>query len=76
MLGPAQVDFILSECNSTLARKMNHSHVRAAWAGLRPLVKDPNADPAETKKISRDHVVDVVHAPACPRGSRSVCDLS
>eukprot|EP00961_Rhodomonas_salina_P038582 518309-Rhodomonas_salina.1 len=36
------------------------SHVRAAWAGLRPLVKDPNADPNDTKKLSRDHVVDVV----------------
>ena len=28
--------------------------------GLRPLVRDPNADPADTKKLSRHHVVDVV----------------
>ncbi|EKX53383.1 hypothetical protein GUITHDRAFT_84416 [Guillardia theta CCMP2712] len=55
-----EVDFILRECNSTLSRQMNYSHVRAAWAGLRPLVKAPNADPNDTKKLARDHVVDVV----------------
>jgi glycerol-3-phosphate dehydrogenase len=55
-----EVDFILRECNSTLSRPINHSHVRAAWAGLRPLVRDPKADPNDTKKLARDHVVDVV----------------
>jgi len=55
-----EVDFILRECNSVLSRPINHSHVRAAWAGLRPLVKDPNADPNDTKKLARDHVVDLV----------------
>mmetsp|Transcript_85668 Transcript_85668/g.228414 ORF Transcript_85668/g.228414 Transcript_85668/m.228414 type:complete len:663 (-) Transcript_85668:20-2008(-) len=55
-----EVEFILDECNRTLARPLNHSHVRAAWAGLRPLVRQPGSDEKETKKLARDHVVDVV----------------
>ena len=56
----SEVDFILRECNTVLSRPINHSHVRAAWAGLRPLVRDPSADPNDTKKLARDHVVDIV----------------
>lgn len=63
-----EVDFILRECNSVLSRPINHGHVRAAWAGLRPLVRDPKADPNDTKKLARDHVVDVVRG-----GLISVC---
>eukprot|EP00967_Tisochrysis_lutea_P045424 scaffold55166_cov30-Tisochrysis_lutea.AAC.6 len=53
------VDFILGECNRVCKDPLDYSHVKAAWAGLRPLVRDPNADPNDTKKLSRDHVVDV-----------------
>lgn len=63
-----EVDFILDECNRTLSRPMNHSHVRAAWAGLRPLVRAPGSDPNETKKLARDHVVDIVRG-----GLISIC---
>lgn len=55
-----EVNFILNECNRVLKDKVDKRTVRAAWAGLRPLVRDPNADPADTKKLSRDHVVDLV----------------
>ena len=55
-----EVDFILSEVNRVLRDKLDRSAVRAAWSGLRPLVRDPEADPADTKKLSRHHVVDVV----------------
>jgi glycerol-3-phosphate dehydrogenase len=55
-----EVNFIVSECNRVLKDKISTKTVRAAWSGLRPLVRDPNADPSDTKKLSRDHVVDVV----------------
>ena len=54
------VTFILGEVNRVLRDKLDRTAVRAAWTGLRPLVRDPNADPTDTKKLSRHHVVDVV----------------
>eukprot|EP00729_Bicosta_minor_P008712 gene8712-13108_t len=54
------VTFILGEVNRVLRDKLDRSAVRAAWTGLRPLVRDPSADPTDTKKLSRHHVVDVV----------------
>jgi len=54
-----EVDQIISECNRMLKDPLDYGHVKAAWAGLRPLVRDPNADPSDTKSLSRDHVVDV-----------------
>ncbi len=62
------VEFILGECNRMLKDPLNYGHVKAAWSGLRPLVRDPNADPNDTKKLSRDHVIDVL-----PGGLISVC---
>ena len=47
------------ECNRMLKDRLDFGHVKAAWAGLRPLVRDPNADPSDTKALSRDHVIDV-----------------
>jgi glycerol-3-phosphate dehydrogenase len=55
-----EVNFIVGECNRVLKTQITTKTVRAAWSGLRPLVRDPNADPSDTKKLSRDHVVDVV----------------
>ena len=49
------VDFILGECNRVTKEPLDYSHVKAAWAGLRPLVKDPNADPEDTKKARAAH---------------------
>jgi glycerol-3-phosphate dehydrogenase len=56
----AEIDFILGEVNRMLRDPVDYSTVRAAWSGIRPLVRDPKADPSDTKKLSRDHVVDVV----------------
>ncbi|KAJ1623260.1 FAD dependent oxidoreductase-domain-containing protein [Pavlovales sp. CCMP2436] len=56
----AEIDFILGECNRMLRDPIDYSTVRAAWSGIRPLVRDPKADPSDTKKLSRDHVVDIV----------------
>ena len=41
----------LSECNRVLKDPLDYSHVKSAWSGLRPLVKDPDAAPGDTKKL-------------------------
>ncbi|GBG27847.1 Glycerol-3-phosphate dehydrogenase, mitochondrial [Hondaea fermentalgiana] len=53
----AEVDFVLAECGRYLNRRVSHDDVRAAWSGIRPLVRDVNAK--DTKAISREHVVEV-----------------
>lgn len=55
-----EVAFILGECNRVLRDPVTPATVRAAWCGLRPLVRDPAAAPGDTKAISRDHVVEVL----------------
>jgi glycerol-3-phosphate dehydrogenase len=59
------VDYILREANRVLARPLTRADVRAVYAGLRPLVAEPPASPADkhpgdkpTTKLSREHVVD------------------
>ena len=54
-----EVSFIIREANAVLNRPVTRSQIRATWAGLRPLVRKPDAS-GETKEIARDHVVDVV----------------
>ena len=34
------VDFIIGECNRVLKEPLDYGHVKAAWNGLRPLVRD------------------------------------
>eukprot|EP00962_Isochrysis_galbana_P000593 scaffold174_cov99-Isochrysis_galbana.AAC.1 len=41
----ADVDFILGECNRVCKEPLDYSHVKAAWAGLRPLVRAATARP-------------------------------
>jgi len=55
-----QVDFILEECSRVVRERLGCESVRAAWSGIRPLIRDPNAAPGDTSKLSRDHVVDSV----------------
>mmetsp|Transcript_5064 Transcript_5064/g.17019 ORF Transcript_5064/g.17019 Transcript_5064/m.17019 type:complete len:651 (+) Transcript_5064:26-1978(+) len=60
---PKDVDFILSECNRVVDRRLDAASVRSAWAGIRPLVRNPEAAAAGaegTAALSRDHVVDVL----------------
>lgn len=54
-----EVDFILSEAANYLARPPGRGDVRSAWAGLRPLVKPPLADGRATKRISREHAIEI-----------------
>eukprot|EP01062_Namystynia_karyoxenos_P074329 TRINITY_DN71218_c0_g1_i1.p1 TRINITY_DN71218_c0_g1~~TRINITY_DN71218_c0_g1_i1.p1 ORF type:complete len:721 (+),score=241.32 TRINITY_DN71218_c0_g1_i1:84-2165(+) len=56
-----EIDFCIREANTVLrpgVELRRERDVRAAWAGLRPLVRDPNAAPGDTKSLARDHVVD------------------
>jgi glycerol-3-phosphate dehydrogenase len=61
------VEYILGQANRVLATPLTSADVLAAYAGLRPLVADPEpapgvapADATEkpTTKVSREHVVD------------------
>ena len=52
-----EVDFILGEAGKYLARAPLVTDVRSIWGGLRPLVRPPEAGAANTKDISREHMV-------------------
>ena len=53
-----EIDFILTEAGRRFAATLSRADVRSAWAGLRPLVK-PSAGSGDTKRISREHLVEV-----------------
>jgi glycerol-3-phosphate dehydrogenase len=55
----AEIDFILAEAANYLARPPGRGDVRSAWAGLRPLVKPPQAPGRDTKRISREHAIEI-----------------
>lgn len=58
-----EVDLILREAGRYLRRQPTRADVLSAWAGLRPLVKDPGQQAARsrgaTQKVSREHQVEV-----------------
>jgi glycerol-3-phosphate dehydrogenase len=54
---PEEVAFILEEAARYLARPPQRDDVRSAWAGLRPLVKPPDAADRATKRWSREHTI-------------------
>jgi glycerol-3-phosphate dehydrogenase len=67
---PEEVGFILREAARYLAQPPQRSDVRSIWAGLRPLVQAPAADPApgqrapggSTQRLSREHLVRVAES--------------
>ena len=52
-----EVDFILGEAGRYLARAPSANDVRSIWGGVRPLVRPPETEAANTKDLSREHVV-------------------
>jgi glycerol-3-phosphate dehydrogenase len=52
-----EVAFILREAGRYLARAPQRGDVRSVWVGLRPLVKPPGDEGADTKALSREHTV-------------------
>ncbi len=49
--------FILGETAKYLMRAPQRSDVKSIWVGLRPLVKPPDEDGGNTKKLSREHTI-------------------
>jgi glycerol-3-phosphate dehydrogenase len=54
---PQDTDFILGEAAKYLTRAPRRSDVKSIWVGLRPLVKPPDEDGGNTKKLSREHTI-------------------
>jgi glycerol-3-phosphate dehydrogenase len=54
-----EIDFILAEAANYLARPPGRGDIRSAWAGLRPLVKPPQAGASDTKRVSREHAIEI-----------------
>ncbi len=52
-----EVRFILEESARYLKRAPTPADVKSMWVGLRPLVKPPDDDGANTKGLSREHTV-------------------
>ena len=55
--GDDEVDYILEHAGRYLTPAPTRGDVRAVWAGLRPLISDPDAE--GTAALSREHVVSV-----------------
>ena len=55
-----EVDYILEHAGRYLTPAPTRADVRAVWAGLRPLISDPDAE--GTAALSREHVVTVSDA--------------
>ena len=53
------IEFILKEINGYLTNDVlvRRSDVLAAWAGIRPLVKDPKAEIGNTEALVRNHLI-------------------
>lgn len=52
-----ELEFILRESARYLKRAPQRADIKSIWVGLRPLVKPPEDDSGNTKKISREHTV-------------------
>ncbi len=55
--GDDEVDYILEHAGRYLTPAPTREDVRAVWAGLRPLISDPDAE--GTAALSREHVVSI-----------------
>ena len=53
--GDAAIEYLLRHANRYLTRRVERADIRAAWAGLRPLIRDPRA--TDTAGLARDHVI-------------------
>jgi len=53
--GGAAIEYLLRHANRYLSRRIQQADIKAAWAGLRPLIRDPRA--TDTAGLARDHVI-------------------
>jgi glycerol-3-phosphate dehydrogenase len=59
MIKPAEIDYLLSYANQYLDSRITRDDIRACFVGLRPLVRPAHDSRAATKKLIRDHEVEV-----------------
>ncbi len=52
-----EIDYLLRHVGRYFNLKVERSDIKAAWSGLRPLVRDPQA--IDTASLARDHVIEV-----------------
>ena len=52
-----ELEFILQESGNYLSKAPTRVDVKSIWVGLRPLVKPPEDEGGNTKKLSREHTV-------------------
>ena len=53
--GDMAIEYLVRHANRYLSRRLERSDIKAAWAGLRPLIRDPRA--TDTAGLARDHVI-------------------
>lgn len=53
----SEIDYLLRHVAGYFNLKVERSDIKAAWSGLRPLVRDPQA--IDTASLARDHVIEV-----------------
>jgi len=51
----ADIDYLLRHLRRTFKLEVDRGDIKAAWAGLRPLVADPSR--ADTSRLTRDHLL-------------------
>lgn len=52
-----ELDLILSESAQYLAQAPTRADIRSMWVGLRPLVQPQQGPEAQTKQLSREHII-------------------
>jgi glycerol-3-phosphate dehydrogenase len=52
-----EIEFILTESARYLRKPPSRADVKSVWVGLRPLVKSPDAQDGNTKRLSREHTI-------------------
>jgi glycerol-3-phosphate dehydrogenase len=52
-----EIEFILSESARYLRKPPTRADVKSIWVGLRPLVKPPDKEGGNTKRLSREHTI-------------------
>jgi glycerol-3-phosphate dehydrogenase len=52
-----EIDYLLRHITRYFNLQVKRSDIKAAWSGLRPLVRDPEA--VDTASLARDHVIEV-----------------
>lgn len=55
----SEIQWLLNEASKYLQPelRLRRQDVQSAWSGIRPLARDPHADPNDTASASRDHII-------------------